>query len=464
MDSLLLNSSTIEIIVFSFAIFILLSAAFVFYHFYHFRFVSFVRNDHTLDMDPASIEGYSDKYYYLPGESISFYLCSEYEHNSLLFRKMTAPNKFYDVLSQEFTKSIQVRNPDSSEQGCGWKKTLEIRLDENIRPGYYQAFLTSQDGAAEYTIIFIIGSLKKSDIILVAPVSTWNAYNTYGGKSLYQNTFEAKTVYNLSSLRPNNAFLFNHDIHVEVNAFNWFAEKYESVNIIPDYYLESKDVLVHCKILVLVYHCEYISQKMYDNTLDFLNKGRSMISLGANQYYWRIRWHDNYSRMECRKDLTFFEGSFKYGGMWKHHFRRPQNLFGEDYSGSGMHTFAPYKVLDSSHWLFEGTQICNGDLFGMHGINEFGICGAETDKAKKTSDIEIIAHGMNCDSEKTGKNYDATNPEWNGNGGGDIVLKKHPKNNAVLSTGSIQSCSGLGIDPVFTAIIKNFISRYLPSL
>ncbi len=454
---------TIEIIIFSFVVFLLLLTIFLFYHFYHYRFVSFVRNEHTIDMDPASIEGYTDKYYYLPGESISFYLYSEYEHNALRFRKMSAPYKFEDVLTQEFTKIIQVRKPESSEQGCGWERTLEIRIDENIRPGYYQALLTAHGGSAEYAITLIIGSREKSEMILVAPVSTWNAYNTYGGKSLYQNNFGAKTVYNLSSQRPNNAFLLNHDIHVEANAFNWFSEKYKSVNIIPDYSLESQDTLVNCKVLVLVYHCEYISRKMYDNTMDFLDKGGSLISLGANQYYWTIRWHENYERMECKKDLTFFEGSYEYGGMWKHHFRYPKKLFGEDYSGAGMHTFAPYRVLNASHWLFDGVQISNSDLFGIRGINELGICGAETDKAKNGSDIEIIAHGMNCDSEETGKNYDRNDPRWNGKGGGDIVLKKLGNNNAVLSTGSIQSCSGLGTDPIFTIVIKNFIARYLPS-
>ncbi len=453
---------TIEaIIVFLIALLVLI-AAFLFYHYYHFRFVSFVRNEHSPDMDPASIEGYSDKYYYLPGEKILFFLYSEYERNSLLLRRMKAPYEFEDILSKEFSKVVQVRKSNASEHGCGWEKTLEITLEPETKPGYYQALLKSEEGNIEYPIYFIVGSRKKADILIIAPVSTWNAYNPYGGKSLYQNNLEAKTVYYVSSQRPNNAFQLNHDIQVEANAFNWFSKQYESVNIIPDYFLEDRhENWMGAKMMVLVYHCEYISRKMYDNTLHFLTRDSSLISLGANQYYWSMRWHEDHTRMECRKDLTFFDDSLEYGGMWKHHFRHQNSLFGEGYTGSGMHTFAPYKVTNAGHWLLEGSNVRDGDLFGIHGINELGISGAETDKVKRSPDGEILAHGMNCDSEGTGKNYDGTDTRWNGEGGGDILLKNLSDRNAILAAGSIQCASGLGTDKVFTTIIQNFIKKYV---
>jgi N,N-dimethylformamidase len=455
---------TIEGIILLFGSLLALIAAFLFYHYYHFRFVSFVRNEHTVDMDFASLEGYTDKYYYLPGETVTFYLHSEHIRNALILRRMNAPYQFEEIIVKEFSSVIQDRSDTASEYGCKWKPVLTITLEKNVKSGYYQALLNEAETGKEYPIYFIIGSLDKTAIAVIAPVSTWTAYNPYGGESLYQNNFEAKTVYNVSSQRPNNAFQLNHDIQVEANAFNWFSKQYKSVNIIPDYYLESEHVLDKCKILVLVYHCEYISRQMYDSTRKFLTAGGSMISLGANQYYWVIRWHGEYGRMECRKDLTFFEDSFEYGGMWKHHFRHPNNLFGEHYTPPGMHTFAPYVVRNAEHWLFEESNVKNGDLFGMQGINELGISGAETDKAKKNADIEIIAHGMNCDTEETGKNYNSSDPKWNGDGGGDIIFKKLSDKNAILSFGSIQSPSGLGTDPVFTAIVKNFIRKYLPAL
>ena len=46
------------------------------------------------------------------------------------------------------------------------------------------------------------------------------------------------------------------------------------------------------------------------------------------------------------------------------------------------------------------------------------------------------------------------------NGGADFILKEYAQDNAVLSTGSIQSGSGLGADTIFTKIIANFVERY----
>jgi hypothetical protein len=128
-----------------------------------------------------------------------------------------------------------------------------------------------------------------------------------------------------------------------------------------------------------------------------------------------------------------------------------------------MHTFAPYKlVVSNAHWLLHGTNIESGDLFGMTGMGGKPISGAETDKASAGDRTEIIAHGMNCANESTGTIYDPHNPLWNGSGGGDMTLTILPNGAGVLNTASIQSGAGLGIDPVFTKIVENFIERFGP--
>src|SRR5579872_5172775 len=179
---------SLSTIIFSLGAIVLLSAAFLFYHYFHFRFVSFIRNEHTSDMDPASIEGYTDKYYYLPGETIIFYLHSEHANNTLILRRMNGPYQYEDISSQEFPSVLQEQSGSESEYGCNWKPTLNIALNKTVKPGYYQALL--QHDNEQYPIYFIIGSSERAEIVIIAPVSTWMAYNPYGGKSLYQNKFE----------------------------------------------------------------------------------------------------------------------------------------------------------------------------------------------------------------------------------------------------------------------------------
>ena len=443
-------------------ILVLLGFVAVFLWYFRYRFVSFVRNEHTPDMDSQSVEGYTDRMFYYVGESVQFFLHSSGASNRLTIRRMSGPYNYDEVHSETFAECPQKISDNASEEGCKWKLTTEVTLDEKFTHGYYQALLSMEGTSAEFPIYFIVGERKQCHIAILAPVSTWTAYNPWGGKSLYQNKFEAKTVYNVSTERPNTAFQLNHDIDVEVNVFNWFRENYPDVGLLPDYALEENpELLGEAKVIVLVYHCEYVTKAMYDNLQKLTDGGKSLISLGANQLYWKTVWHDNFTRLECRKDLTNFEHSTQYGGMWKHHFRTAKKYLGVQFSGSGMHTSAPYKVLKPNHWLYEGADVQEGQLFGMRGINELPIAGAETDKASgHDKNVEVIAHSLNCDSEETGEVYDPSNPVWNGEGGADLAIKYLSPTNAVLSTAAISSGSGLGTDKVFTHIVANFMAKY----
>lgn len=51
-----------------------------------------------------------------------------------------------------------------------------------------------------------------------------------------------------------------------------------------------------------------------------------------------------------------------------------------------------------------------------------------------------------------------------GSGGGDMTILYLSNGAAVLNTASIQSGAGLGMDAVFTGIIKNFVKRHGPEV
>ncbi len=59
------------------------------------------------------------------------------------------------------------------------------------------------------------------------------------------------------------------------------------------------------------------------------------------------------------------------------------NLLGVVCTETGIMTAAPYKVLKQDHWIFAGTGLKNGDLFGENCLQERingGASGHETDK------------------------------------------------------------------------------------
>lgn len=438
------------------------------FKFLRYRFESILPKERTADMASKPIEGYTDKYFYQPGETITFYLHSERDSNHLTLFRSVGPYALTKVLSQNFTKVPQPITTTQSVEGCQWQPTLSLPVPAVWPAGYYRALLTSANAAEKDSswITFIVGSADTTPTITVlAPVTTWTAYNPWGGKSLYQNAVDGDNVNFVSTLRPNTAFENNHDLEAEMNIFNWFAAHYQHVAIVPDYMLEERsEQLRRSKVLVLAYHNEYFSKAMYDELEhEIKQEGKSLLAIGANQLYWKVRWHKNHTQLECHKDLTFFKDPLSFGGMWRHNLRFMERLIGVGSTGKGMHTYAPYKVLIPNHWLYNGLQLQPGELFGASSINGGPLSGAEVDQSDILSGrVEIIAHGLNRKERRNDHDvYSPNDPSWDGKGGADLAVKYfNDGKNAVLSTGSIQSGAGLGSDTVFTRVIENFLARY----
>jgi hypothetical protein len=106
---------------------------------------------------------------------------------------------------------------------------------------------------------------------------------------------------------------------------------------------------------------------------------------------------------------------------------------------SGIMTAAPYRVVDgaSGHWVFAGTGLRDGDLFGIRSLHERcpgGASGHETDKrtAQTPADYRLLAKG--------------TNPDDGG---------------AVFNVGSITYVPSLLVDEPLSRITRNVVERFL---
>ena len=82
------------------------------------------------------------------------------------------------------------------------------------------------------------------------------------------------------------------------------------------------------------------------------------------------------------------------------------------YAEKHIHTYAPFQVLEPSHWLFRGAGVAEGDLIGTQGLNEGGASGGEEDKVGPLTPPGAVrlAHGLNP-----------------GQGGADIVFFETPR-------------------------------------
>lgn len=434
--------------------------------FYTYRFEWIIDFEKTPLMEKQPIEGYTDKLHYTKSDTVCLYIRSESAAGQGVLRRVSGPYNFEALRQFSFGKISQHTKPDPAVAGCSWDKTTQFRIPDTFKSGIYNLQLTSKRDTSHIT--FSIGTeQKKPEVAVLLPTSTWVAYNQWGGKSLYVNGIDSSKVYNVSAHRPMTALNYGqkrrlHSVPVQANICSWFQKQYKTA-ILPDYSLEAMPKsLQEADAVVLAYHCEYFSAKMYNNLKAMVNQqNTSLISLGANQVYWKVRWHDNFTRMECHKDLTCFEDSWSLGGMWKHNLRPESSFLGVRYNDAGMGTYAPYEVKSPGHWLFEGASITEGELFGKQGINHYPICGDETDQTNlfTPSDAKVIAKGLNPKNGPIRSIYQ-NNPSWEGKGGGDMVFRPINDEVGILATGAIHSGAGLGNDAVMDMVISNFINRY----
>jgi hypothetical protein len=253
-------------------------------------------------------------------------------------------------------------------------------------------------------------------------------------------------VYEVSLYKANTVIYYTpiygkHDLIMLQNIFNYFDNKYNTL-IIPDYYLEQNlACFKNAKTIVLAYHCEYFSNLMYENLINLV-KNRNLISLGANQIYWRSKWYNNYTTMECRKDKTFFKSNDFIGGLWTMNKHSEAEVLGGSYCG--MVQPAPYQVLIPNHFLFKNSNVKKGTIFGKKGIDGNAICGDETDKTNSFTpkNAVIVARGTNDNNQ-----------------GGEIIYFNRNKF-GTLNTGAITSGSGLNTDKIFTNILDNFMKKH----
>ena len=130
------------------------------------------------------------------------------------------------------------------------------------------------------------------------------------------------------------------------------------------------------------------------------------------------------------------------------YYESEANLLGVRCTEEGIMTGAPYRAIDTSHWIFEGTGLSDGDIFGercLHMRCPGGASGHETDKMSPSSPAgtRLLAKGLNPDE-----------------GGADMVHHETASGGAVFSVGSSSYPCALPVDENISKITRNVLERF----
>ena len=73
----------------------------------------------------------------------------------------------------------------ASAQGCAWPAAMRIPVGADWRSGLYLISVTAGDEQADAFLVVRPGRGVRAPVLMVLGTSTWNAYNDWGGPSLY---------------------------------------------------------------------------------------------------------------------------------------------------------------------------------------------------------------------------------------------------------------------------------------
>ena len=404
---------------------------------------------------------------------------------------------------------------DYTQTGVQWNKTGYASPHHTQlvpgpqRSGLYYFHAKGEKSGEFFSFPWVVAPAEPSaPIAVLASSNTWLAYNNFGGRSNYINAhqlppeptvnarqdlirytmagsfnvwgFQDEEYLPLSFERPEPGNVVREHEEVtdpiegrlpcgmapaEWRLLGWLEREGFAYDYYSEWQLHNGDLdLDAYKILIISVHPEYWSRQMYQRVKDWVQqRGGKLMYLGGNGLNCEVEFLSE-DRMRFKTHLAPATG----GGLGMPDPNNPEiylesrmhrtleseaNLLGVVCTETGIMTAAPYRAINTDHWIFAGSGLRNGDLFGEKSLQERvngGASGHETDKMSPHSPpgTVLLAKGTNIDD-----------------GGAEIVYYETTSPNgqqgAVFSVGSITYVPCLLVDDAISRITSNVITRFL---
>lgn len=440
------------------------------------------------------VEGYAGRVSYAPGEELTLHVSTSAGRFGVEIMRLGA--KAETVWTADAVEGREHPVPeDASSRGCRWPAAVSLRLPAEWRSGYYQVVFRVRDGGGKFVqrnartavgqCYFVLRAAEPgstSRVLLPLATHTYNAYNNWGGFSLYAFHGRGGNQGRRVSYERPPASLFG----------NWeqpFVEWAEREGFVLEY-AANEDLEFHPEVLgayrlvLSVGHDEYWSAPMRDHLEGFIGRGGHVAFFSGNTCCWQVRSEDGGRALTCWKQNYLWDPVYGarqgYGTLstlWSHHLvGRPENqLTGVGFLWGGYHRShgqymdgsGAYTVHRPDHWLFAGTGLKRGDAFG----GKDSIVGYECDgcELEWRDGLPFPTHrdGTPESFEVLGTAPARWHPDdcqwyerWENGREGHAVLGAYTRGGTVVTVGSTDWSHGLrGRDPVVERITRNVLER-----
>jgi N,N-dimethylformamidase len=299
------------------------------------------------------------------------------------------------------------------------------------------------------------------DIAVVVSTNTWAAYNEFGGLSNYRDyaspqplrllkkvlkTMNWRLVVGnrrsvpalpLPFLRPNAAInedlatldadpvdYPSHLVRAEWAALRHFDRSDLSYGVYADSDIAFGGAPYKARLMIFTAHSEYWSEEMKGRFTSYLATGGRALFLSGNHWYRTVKFLEHgLEVVDDRVDPSVVAATL-----------------GSGYTADGYETYAPYRVVNADHPVFEGTGLAEGDHFAGPDDRGRGGSGYETDKVNMGSGlVDVLAVGDNVE------------------GPAFMVWKEHPAGGWVCNFGSVASAPWLERCVFMASVVKNVV-------
>jgi hypothetical protein len=189
---------------------------------------------------------------------------------------------------------------------CGnWNVSASWTVPTTAVSGLYIAHLVRDDTGGESQIFFVVrDDAGHSDVVLKTSDATWQAYNAYGGNSLYSCTVACpsgepegyKAAYAVSYNRP-----FDGTLTTDNGMSDPFYSEYQLIRFLERNgydlsYVAERDVdgngslLQNHRVFISSGHDEYWSGAERQNVEAARDAGVSLAFFSGNEVFWKTRW------------------------------------------------------------------------------------------------------------------------------------------------------------------------------
>ena len=118
-----------------------------------------------------------------PGEYVGLHLSSDAPTVTVtVTRDGVIPTEVWRA--DDVAASAHPAPADASANGCGWPVAVDIPIGD-WPSGYYAVTVTARNERADAFLVVRAGDRPRASILLVLSTSTYDAYNDWGGPSLY---------------------------------------------------------------------------------------------------------------------------------------------------------------------------------------------------------------------------------------------------------------------------------------